>query len=168
MQLMDRVASTSFFLPSGWVVGGKALNVRGLMNIQFAIKDDTLYFIEVNPRASRTVPFVSKATGKQWAKIATKVMTGRKLAEFGRWCLEQLREEHGCDIDGGDAQDAAERIGILERVTVTELHKVEGVSRQHEHRGRAREIQLGQLHSPTRIPSRQARSVGRSRFRFFS
>ncbi|MGH9936638.1 MAG: carbamoyl-phosphate synthase large subunit, partial [Blastocatellia bacterium] len=60
----------------------KALEVRGLMNIQFAIKDDIVYVLEVNPRASRTVPFVSKATGAQLAKIAARVMTGRTLAEF--------------------------------------------------------------------------------------
>ena len=59
-----------------------ALNVVGLMNIQFAIKDDIVYVLEVNPRASRTVPFVSKATGVQLAKIAALVMTGRKLSEF--------------------------------------------------------------------------------------
>lgn len=61
----------------------KALSVRGLMNIQFAIKDDIVYVLEVNPRASRTVPFVSKATGVPLAKIAARVMTGRSLAEFG-------------------------------------------------------------------------------------
>ncbi|MGH9851704.1 MAG: carbamoyl-phosphate synthase large subunit, partial [Blastocatellia bacterium] len=60
----------------------KALEVRGLMNIQFAIKDDIVYVLEVNPRASRTVPFVSKATGVQLAKIAARVMTGRMLSEF--------------------------------------------------------------------------------------
>jgi carbamoyl-phosphate synthase large subunit len=60
----------------------KALDVRGLMNIQFAIKDDLVYVLEVNPRASRTVPFVSKATGVPLAKIAARVMTGRALAEF--------------------------------------------------------------------------------------
>lgn len=60
----------------------EALNVRGLMNIQFAIKEDIVYVLEVNPRASRTVPFVSKATGVPLAKIAARVMTGRKLKEF--------------------------------------------------------------------------------------
>jgi carbamoyl-phosphate synthase large subunit len=60
----------------------KALNVRGLMNIQFAIKDDIVYVLEVNPRASRTVPFVAKATGVPLAKIAARLMTGRQLAEF--------------------------------------------------------------------------------------
>jgi carbamoyl-phosphate synthase large subunit len=61
----------------------RALRVVGLMNIQFAIAGDTVYVLEVNPRASRTVPFVSKATGVPLAKIAAKLMLGRKLAEFG-------------------------------------------------------------------------------------
>ena len=56
----------------------KELNVRGLLNIQFAIKENKLYVIEVNPRASRTVPFVSKTIGVPLAKIALKVMLGRK------------------------------------------------------------------------------------------
>jgi carbamoyl-phosphate synthase large subunit len=60
----------------------RALSVVGLMNIQFAIANDTVYVLEVNPRASRTVPFVSKATGVPLAKIAAKLMLGRKLAEF--------------------------------------------------------------------------------------
>jgi carbamoyl-phosphate synthase large subunit len=54
----------------------RALKVRGLMNIQFAIKDDRVYVLEVNPRASRTVPFVSKATGVPIARIAALVMAG--------------------------------------------------------------------------------------------
>ena len=61
----------------------KALSVSGLMNIQFAIKDHRVYVLEVNPRASRTVPFVSKATGVPIARIAALVMAGKKLAEFG-------------------------------------------------------------------------------------
>jgi carbamoyl-phosphate synthase large subunit len=60
----------------------KALSVRGLMNIQFAIKDHRVYVLEVNPRASRTVPFVSKATGVPIARIAALVMAGQKLSEF--------------------------------------------------------------------------------------
>ena len=61
----------------------KALKVKGLMNIQFAIKDDRVYVLEVNPRASRTVPFVAKATGVPIAKIASLVMAGDKtLADF--------------------------------------------------------------------------------------
>jgi len=59
------------------------LKVVGLMNVQYAIKDDQLYVLEVNPRASRTVPFVSKATGIPLAKLATKVMLGRTLASLG-------------------------------------------------------------------------------------
>ncbi len=59
------------------------LNVVGLMNVQYAIKGDQLYVLEVNPRASRTVPFVSKATGVPLAKLATKVMLGKSLAELG-------------------------------------------------------------------------------------
>jgi carbamoyl-phosphate synthase large subunit len=59
-----------------------ALSVRGLMNIQFAIKDHRVYVLEVNPRASRTVPFVSKATGVPIARIAALVMAGQALADF--------------------------------------------------------------------------------------
>ncbi|MEE4359055.1 MAG: carbamoyl-phosphate synthase large subunit [Desulfococcaceae bacterium] len=59
------------------------LSVIGLMNVQYAIKDEQLYVIEVNPRASRTVPFVSKATGVPLAKLATKVMMGISLEELG-------------------------------------------------------------------------------------
>jgi carbamoyl-phosphate synthase large subunit len=61
----------------------KALNVIGLMNLQFAIQNGIIYVLEVNPRASRTVPFVSKATGLPLAKIAARVMTGRKLKDLG-------------------------------------------------------------------------------------
>ncbi len=60
----------------------RALKVKGLLNIQFAIKDDRVYVLEVNPRASRTVPFVSKATGVALARVAALVMAGRPLAEF--------------------------------------------------------------------------------------
>ena len=61
----------------------KELEVRGLMNIQFAVKDEELYVIEVNPRASRTVPFVSKAIGVPLAKLAAKIMAGKTLKELG-------------------------------------------------------------------------------------
>ena len=57
--------------------------MRGLMNIQFAVKDGEVYVLEVNPRASRTVPFVSKATGLNLAKAAARVMVGRSLEEQG-------------------------------------------------------------------------------------
>jgi len=59
-----------------------ALNVKGLMNVQYAIQRDKLYVLEVNPRASRTVPFVAKATGIEVAKIASLIMVGRKLKDF--------------------------------------------------------------------------------------
>ena len=71
---------------------GLALGVRGLMNVQYAIKDDVVYVIEVNPRASRTVPFVSKATGVPLAKLAARVMAGKSLAEVG---LLEEPEVHG-------------------------------------------------------------------------
>jgi len=61
----------------------KALKVIGLMNVQYAIKDDTVYVLEVNPRASRTVPYLSKATGVALAQVAARVMAGKSLAELG-------------------------------------------------------------------------------------
>ncbi|HEX2255950.1 MAG TPA: carbamoyl-phosphate synthase large subunit, partial [Afifellaceae bacterium] len=61
----------------------KALQVGGLMNVQYAVKDGEVYVLEVNPRASRTVPFVAKTIGKPIAKIAARVMAGEKLAGFG-------------------------------------------------------------------------------------
>lgn len=75
----------------------KELNVIGLMNVQFAIKDSQLYVLEVNPRASRTVPFVAKAIGVPLAKLAAKVMTGMKLKDLGftreqtpkHWCVKE-------------------------------------------------------------------------------
>ncbi len=70
----------------------KELNVCGLMNTQFAIKGDDIYLIEVNPRASRTVPFVSKATMRPLAKIAARVMTGKSLREQGY--TEMVRPAH--------------------------------------------------------------------------
>jgi carbamoyl-phosphate synthase large subunit len=60
-----------------------ALGVKGLLNIQYAVRRGNIYVIEVNPRASRTVPFVSKAKGIAWAKIASQVMVGQTLAELG-------------------------------------------------------------------------------------
>jgi carbamoyl-phosphate synthase large subunit len=72
----------------------RALRVVGLMNVQFAIKDHQLYVLEVNPRASRTVPFVAKAIGVPLAKLAAKVMAGRKLAELG--FTREIRPRHWC------------------------------------------------------------------------
>ncbi|HUJ01261.1 MAG TPA: carbamoyl-phosphate synthase large subunit [Usitatibacter sp.] len=65
------------------VAMAKALNVVGLMNVQFAIQDGKVYVLEVNPRASRTIPYVSKATGVPFAKVAARCMVGRTLAEQG-------------------------------------------------------------------------------------
>ena len=70
------------------------LEVRGLMNIQFAVKDEELYVIEVNPRASRTVPFVSKSIGVPLAKLAAKIMVGKTLKELG--FTEEILPDHYC------------------------------------------------------------------------
>jgi len=69
----------------------KAMNVKGLMNVQFAIKDDDIFILEVNPRASRTVPFVAKVSGNPIAKIATKIMTGVQLKDIN---YEDKKLEH--------------------------------------------------------------------------
>ncbi len=74
--LMNRVRNATHKL-------AKELNVKGLMNIQFAVKNDELFVLEVNPRASRTVPFISKATGIPLVKYATMIMVGKTLEEIG-------------------------------------------------------------------------------------
>ncbi len=71
---------------------GQALKVVGLMNIQFAVQDSAAYVLEVNPRASRTIPYVSKATGVPLAKVAARVMVGQKLRDLG--ISEELRVRH--------------------------------------------------------------------------
>jgi carbamoyl-phosphate synthase large subunit len=68
-EMLNKVRTASYAL-------AKELQVVGLMNVQYAIKDDELYIIEVNPRASRTVPFVSKAIGVPLAKLAARIMAG--------------------------------------------------------------------------------------------
>jgi len=70
----------------------RELRVAGLMNVQYAVKGDTVYVLEVNPRASRTVPFVSKAIGRPLAKLAAKVMAGRNLKELG--FTEEIRPNY--------------------------------------------------------------------------
>lgn len=72
----------------------KELGVVGLMNVQFAVKDKVVYIIEVNPRASRTIPFVSKVIGRPLAKIATKVMLGATLKELG--VTEEIVPDYSC------------------------------------------------------------------------
>jgi carbamoyl-phosphate synthase large subunit len=74
--LLDKIREYTYSL-------ARELKVVGLINIQFAVKNDVVYVLEVNPRASRTVPFVSKATGIPWAKIAVFLMLGRSLKELG-------------------------------------------------------------------------------------
>lgn len=74
-EIMDVIKENTYAL-------SKELKVIGLLNIQFAIKDDTVYVLEVNPRASRTVPFVSKATGIPLAKVAAKIMAGKSLRDL--------------------------------------------------------------------------------------
>jgi len=75
-EMLEKVRTATYAL-------AKELRVVGLMNVQYAIKDEELYIIEVNPRASRTVPFVSKAIGVPLAKLAARVMAGEKLADLG-------------------------------------------------------------------------------------
>jgi len=88
--LLDTIREYTFRL-------ARALKVVGLMNIQFAIQRDKVYVLEVNPRASRTVPYVSKATGVPLAKIAARLMTGRKLREFLPEYIER-----SADLDTGE------------------------------------------------------------------
>ena len=104
---------------------GLALNVKGLMNIQFAIKEDIVYVLEVNPRASRTVPFVSKAIGAPLAKIAAKVMAGKTLRELGftrepivsdyfvKEAVLPFQKMHGSDaILGPEMKSTGEVMGV--------------------------------------------------------
>jgi len=85
--VLERVREASYAL-------ARDLNVVGLMNIQYAIKDDDLYVLEVNPRASRTIPFVSKAIGVPLAKLAAKVMAGETLRDLG--FTREIKPKHWC------------------------------------------------------------------------
>ena len=78
----------------------RELNVVGLMNVQFAIQGKTIYVLEVNPRASRTVPFISKATGVPLAKIAALCMVGKTLAELDapRGARDEARGGEGVGV----------------------------------------------------------------------
>ena len=109
------------------VAMARALQVVGLMNVQFALKGDTVYVLEVNPRASRTVPFVSKATGRPLAKIAARCMTGRTLKEQGavkevippyysvKEAVFPFRKFHGVDpILGPEMKSTGEVMGVGE------------------------------------------------------
>src|SRR5690606_36134263 len=101
------------------------LNVVGLANIQFAVHNGEVYILEVNPRASRTVPFVSKATGIPWAKVAARLMAGKKLKELGisksikpkhcsvKACVFPFSKFHGVDtILGPEMKSTGEVMGI--------------------------------------------------------
>ncbi|MGH2730018.1 MAG: carbamoyl-phosphate synthase large subunit, partial [Actinomycetota bacterium] len=90
----------------------RALGVRGLINIQFAVKDDRVFVLEANPRASRTVPFVSKATGVPLAKVAARVMTGSSLAELR---AEGLLPDRAVGHDGLDHVAVKEAVLPFER-----------------------------------------------------
>ncbi|MGD0884753.1 MAG: carbamoyl-phosphate synthase large subunit [Thermodesulfovibrionales bacterium] len=105
----------------------KELNVIGLMNVQFAVKDNEIYILEVNPRASRTVPFVSKATGIPLAKVAAKILAGKQLKEFNLASEREMRHIavkeavfpfdrfHGVDtILGPEMKSTGEVMGIDE------------------------------------------------------
>ncbi len=106
----------------------RALNVRGLINVQFAIKDGVVYVLEVNPRASRTVPFVSKATGVPLAKLAARIMVGRTLEELGLtqdprppgFCVKEsvfpFKKFPGADTRlGPEMRSTGEVMGIADR-----------------------------------------------------
>ena len=104
------------------------LGVRGLMNVQFAVKDQRVYVLEVNPRASRTVPYVSKATGVPLAKVAARVMAGQKLAEMdlpaenrelGRFCVKEAVMPFGRfpgadSVLGPEMKSTGEVMGVAE------------------------------------------------------
>ncbi len=105
-----------------------ALGVCGLMNVQFAVKDQRVYVLEVNPRASRTVPYVSKATGVPLAKVAARVMAGVKLAdmglppegrELGRFCVKEAVMPFGRfpgadSVLGPEMKSTGEVMGVAE------------------------------------------------------
>jgi carbamoyl-phosphate synthase large subunit len=107
----------------------RELDVRGLMNVQYAVKGEEVFIIEANPRASRTVPFVSKAIGRPLAKFAARVMAGEKLADLG-FTEEVLPESFavklpvfpfhkfpGCDIIlGPEMRSTGETMGLDERM----------------------------------------------------
>lgn len=99
------------------------LGVVGLMNVQFAVKDNEIYLIEVNPRAARTVPFVSKATGAPLAKIAARVMAGQSLKEQG------FTTETEVGDGGGPIPHLGQQIAQLRQPLAGEHHHVVGAER---------------------------------------
>ncbi|MGB0967920.1 MAG: carbamoyl phosphate synthase large subunit, partial [Halocynthiibacter sp.] len=85
-----------------------ALNVKGLMNVQFAVKDDVIYLIEVNPRASRTVPFVAKSTDSAIAAIAARIMAGEPLSNFPK------RPPYPKDAAKGDPEPMGDQMRLAD------------------------------------------------------
>lgn len=92
----------------------KALNVVGLMNVQFAVKDGIVYILEVNPRASRTVPFVAKATGLSVAKLAARIMAGEKLVELQ--VINHKLSEGFADVDNMQSHTKLKHFSVKEAV----------------------------------------------------
>jgi len=122
--MLDTVRAATYAL-------AKELKVIGLMNVQFAIKDNQLYVLEVNPRASRTVPFVAKAIGVPLAKLAAKVMIGMKLKDLGftreqtpkHWCVKEavfpfVRFPGATIVLGPEMRSTGEVMGIDEDLGV--------------------------------------------------
>jgi carbamoyl-phosphate synthase large subunit len=122
------------------------LGVIGLMNIQFAVKDQQLYVLEVNPRASRTVPFVSKATGVPLAKLATKVMLGARLAELGM--TEEVTIRHWAVKEAVFPFDRFQKVDTLLGPEMKSTGEVMGID---DNLGLA--IAKSQLAAGTRIPT---------------
>ncbi len=110
----------------------RALKVVGLMNVQYAIKDDVVYVLEVNPRASRTVPYLSKATGVPLAKVAARVMSGKTLAELSLSRRprrrRRVRQEPGVPVRALSRRRHAARPG-------DEVHRRGDGRRRHVRRG---------------------------------
>ncbi|MEE4136191.1 MAG: carbamoyl-phosphate synthase large subunit [Desulforhopalus sp.] len=122
------------------------LGVIGLMNIQFAVKDQQLYVLEVNPRASRTVPFVSKATGVPLAKLATKVMLGARLADLG--LTEEVTIRHWAVKEAVFPFDRFQKVDTLLGPEMKSTGEVMGID---DNLGLA--IAKSQLAAGTRIPA---------------
>jgi len=96
----------------------KALHVGGLMNVQYAVKEGVIYILEVNPRASRTVPFVAKTIGRPIAKVAARVMAGEKPLLFDTYLTNAIEVDVDCLCDGEDTFVA----GIMEHIEEAGIH----------------------------------------------
>ena len=118
------------------------LEVVGLMNVQFAVKDDRLFVLEVNPRASRTIPFVSKATGVPLAKLATKVMLGRTLKELGFEETKRILKESITSLP--EKEKLVIALYHYEELTLKEIGEVLSIS----------ESRVSQIHSKAIIKLR--------------